>query len=75
MVLGFQDIEGMKHVHTTHLANELIGQAHNVCITKLVNPETATHASQRFGEYESSKKTRASPRAVGAEAGRSRQSA
>ena len=42
----------MKHVHTPHLANELIGQAHNVCITKLVNPETAAHASQRFGEYE-----------------------
>lgn len=52
VVLGFQDIEGMKHVHTPHLANELIGQAHNVCITKLVNPETAAHASQRFGEYE-----------------------
>ena len=52
VVLGFQDIEGMKHVHTTHLANELIGQAHNVVITKLVNPETAAHASQRFGEYE-----------------------
>ena len=31
VVLGFQDIEGMKHVHTTHLANELVGQAHNVC--------------------------------------------
>jgi hypothetical protein len=52
VVLGFQDIEGMKHVHTTHLANELIGQAHNVCFTKLVNPETAAHGSQRFGEYE-----------------------
>ena len=52
VVLGFQDIEGMKHVHTTHLANELIGQAHNVCFTKLVNPETAAHASQKFGEYE-----------------------
>ena len=52
VVLGFQDIEGMKHVHTTHLANELIGQAHNVCFTKLVNPETAAHASENFGEYE-----------------------
>ena len=46
VVLGFQDIEGMKHVHTTHLANELVGQAHNVCVTKLINPETAEHVSQ-----------------------------
>jgi hypothetical protein len=52
VVLGFQDIEGMKHVHTTHLANELVGQAHNVCITKLVNPETAGLVSKMFGEYE-----------------------
>src|SRR5512135_239841 len=52
VVLGFQDIEGMKHVHTTLLANELIGQAHNICFTKLVNPETAVHASKKFGEVE-----------------------
>src|SRR5512135_3897364 len=52
VVLGFQDIEGMKHVHTTHLANELIGQAHNICVTKVVNPETAELMSKMYGEYE-----------------------
>ena len=52
VVLGFQDIEGMKAVHTPYLANELMGQAHNICFTKLVNPETAAHASHKFGEVE-----------------------
>ncbi len=52
VVLGFQDIEGMKHVHTTHLANELVGQAHNICVTKVVNPETAELMSKMYGEYE-----------------------
>jgi type IV secretory pathway TraG/TraD family ATPase VirD4 len=52
VVLGFQDMEGMMYVHTPHLARELVGQAHNVCITKLINPETAELASRMFGEYE-----------------------
>jgi len=52
VVLGFQDIEGMKHVHTTHLAHELVGQAHNRCFTKLINPETAELGSNMYGEYE-----------------------
>ncbi len=52
VVLGFQDIDGMKAVHTPYLANELMGQAHNICFTKLVNPETAAHASHKFGEVE-----------------------
>ena len=56
VVLGFQDIEGMKHVHTTHLANELVGQAHNVCVTKLINPETAELVSKMIGEYEAIEK-------------------
>jgi type IV secretory pathway TraG/TraD family ATPase VirD4 len=53
LCLGFQDIEGMIHVHTPHLARELCGQAHNIAITRLVNPETADLVSKMFGEYES----------------------
>src|SRR5512135_2662552 len=70
IVLGFQDMEGMMHVHTPHLAKELTGQAHNVCITKLINPETAELGSRMFGEYEAIEKDESVTKSQGA--GRSR---
>ena len=75
VVLGFQDIEGMKHVHTTHLANELIGQ----CITWSSRSSSTLRRlpTRRSGLVSMSRprRTRASPRARMAEAARLRRAA
>ena len=51
-VLGFQDIEGMREVYGSKVANELVGQCSNKTILRVNSPETADWASKLFGEKE-----------------------
>lgn len=52
VVLGFQDIEGMRDAFGKERANELVGQAANKIILNINSPETAKWASELFGSYE-----------------------
>jgi len=52
VVLGFQDIEGMRDAFGKERANELVGQANNKIILRLNSSETAQWASELFGKYE-----------------------
>lgn len=52
VVLGFQDIEGLRSVYGDEVANELTGQCNNVAILRLRSPNTAKWASEVFGETE-----------------------
>ena len=52
VVLGFQDVAGMKDAHGEHLANEILGQCSNKAILRLESPETAEWAARVLGEYE-----------------------
>lgn len=49
LVLGFQDIAGMRDVYGEEVANEICGQCNNVGILKLNSPTTADWASELFG--------------------------
>lgn len=51
VVLGFQDIEGLREVYGPHLANELIGQCGNKAVLRLQSPETAKWAEGLAGSY------------------------
>ena len=52
VVLGFQDIEGMRSVYGNEIANEIIGQCNHMALLRLNSPETAKWASERIGECE-----------------------
>lgn len=52
VVLGFQDIEGMREVNGDKVANELIGQCSHVTVLRLASPATAQWAANLFGSYE-----------------------
>ena len=53
VVLGFQDMEGLREVYGSKVANEIIGQCSNKAILRLESPETAQWASTVFGANES----------------------
>jgi Type IV secretion-system coupling protein DNA-binding domain len=52
IVLGFQDIDGLRAVYGEKEANEIIGQCSNYAVLRIQNPETAKWASSLFGETE-----------------------
>lgn len=52
VVLGFQDIQGLRHVYGREQADELVGQCGNLAVLKLNNPETMAWAAAYFGRYE-----------------------
>jgi hypothetical protein len=52
VVLGFQDIDGLRAVYGSHVADELVGQCGNKAILRLESPGTAAWASQLLGERE-----------------------
>jgi type IV secretory pathway TraG/TraD family ATPase VirD4 len=52
VVLGFQDIEGLRHVYQDKVANELVGQCATKVILRLNSPETAAWASRVLGKEE-----------------------
>jgi type IV secretory pathway TraG/TraD family ATPase VirD4 len=52
VVLGFQDIDGMKDVYGEYLAQELVGQCAFKAILRLESPTTAEWAAKHFGVKE-----------------------
>ena len=49
VVAGFQDIDGMREVYGTEMANEMCAQFNNTIILRVNSPETAGWASDLFG--------------------------
>lgn len=52
IVLGFQDINGLRSVYGKEVAEEIVGQCSNIAILRLQSPETAEWASKLFGQRE-----------------------
>lgn len=52
VVLGFQDVAGMKEAYGEHLANEIIGQCSHKAILRLESDVTAEWAARILGEFE-----------------------
>ena len=50
VVLGCQDVDGMKAVYGQEEGGEILGQCNHVVILNLVSPDTAEWASRLFGE-------------------------
>jgi type IV secretory pathway TraG/TraD family ATPase VirD4 len=50
VILGFQDIDGLRHVYSRELANELCAQCNNITILRLNSGESAQWASDLFGK-------------------------
>lgn len=50
VVLGFQDINGLRDVYGEEVANEIVAQCNNAAIMRLNSPETAQWASELFGK-------------------------
>ncbi|MEI7578359.1 MAG: type IV secretion system DNA-binding domain-containing protein [Armatimonadota bacterium] len=49
VVMGFQDIDGLKDVYGEEVANELCSQFNNVAVLRVNSPATAQWASDLFG--------------------------
>lgn len=52
VILGYQDIEGLREVYGHQLANEIAGQCANKAILRCDSSDTAKWASALFGERE-----------------------
>jgi type IV secretory pathway TraG/TraD family ATPase VirD4 len=52
VLLGFQDINGLRDVYGKEVADELVGQCNTKAILRLNSPETARWASQLIGSSE-----------------------
>ena len=52
LVLGFQDIDGLRHVYGREVANELTGQCATKAILRLDSPETAAWAAKIIADVE-----------------------
>lgn len=52
VLLGFQDINGLRNVYGKEVADELVGQCNTKAILRLNSPETARWASQVVGASE-----------------------
>lgn len=65
VLLGFQDIGGLREVYGREVADELLGQCNTKAILRLNSPETARWASQVIGtsEFVETRKSRSRSRA------------
>ncbi len=52
VVLGFQDVNGLRHLYGREVADELLGQCNTKIILRLNSPETAEWASKSHGKRE-----------------------
>lgn len=52
VVLGFQDILGLRDVYEGMVADEIVGQCGNFAVLKLNSPVTMNWASSYFGQFE-----------------------
>jgi hypothetical protein len=53
MVLGFQDLDGLRAVYGREVAHEILGQCSNIALLRMNSTETAEWASDVVGEYRS----------------------
>ena len=77
VVLGLQDVNGLRDVYGREIAEEILGQCNNKVVLRLNSPETATWASHLFGMREVMESSRGqsrsrSFRALGLDTGGSR---
>jgi len=49
VVLGFQDIDGLRDVYGSEVANEICAQCNNIAVLRVNSPSTANWASDLFG--------------------------
>lgn len=49
ILLGFQDIDGMRQAYGEEIAHEICGQCNNIAVLKLNSPSTAEWATEVFG--------------------------
>lgn len=52
VVLGFQDIEGLRDAYGEKAANEIIGMCANKALLRMESPETAAWAASLLGKYD-----------------------
>jgi len=52
VVLGFQDVNGLRHAYGHDLANEIMAMCSNVALLRMASSETAAWASKLMGDYE-----------------------
>ena len=52
VVLGFQDIDGLRDVYGVHVANEIMAMCSSKAILRIESPETAAWASKLVGDFE-----------------------
>ena len=52
LVIGFQDIEGLRSVYTRELANELVAQCGNKILLRTDGPETAAFCAKLISDVE-----------------------
>lgn len=57
VVLGFQDLDGLRNVYGKEQAEEMLGLCGNVAVLRLESPATQEWAAKYFGEYEFEKVT------------------
>lgn len=50
VVIGFQDIDGLRAVYEANVANEICGQCNNVAVLRMNSPTTAEWACELFGK-------------------------
>ena len=68
VVMGFQDIDGLREVYGKEMANEIVAQFNNVAVLRVNSPETAQWGSDLFGrriEYSQNRSTTISKGEVG----------
>lgn len=67
VVLGFQDIDGMRNAYGEETAHEICGQCNNIGILKLNSPSTAEWSTEIFGRRLT--KSQSTSRALSSEGG------
>ncbi|RYG99223.1 MAG: DUF87 domain-containing protein [Alphaproteobacteria bacterium] len=51
VVLSFQDVEGLREVYGTHLANEIVANCNNIALLRTNSAATAEWAAASFGKF------------------------
>lgn len=69
IVMGFQDIDGMREVYGKEVANEICAQFNNTAVLRVNSPETAQWASDLFGRRLDPSGSSSSAFTMGAQAG------
>lgn len=69
VMMGIQDVDGLKDVYGSEAANELCAQFNNIAVLRVNSPETASWASDLFGRRLEVARNSSTGLSSGAEAG------